>query len=76
MQKLIEHNHRLRDIENYTLDQFVLFLDAAERAEAVSRLAFTIDIGAVVGCMFGSKDIFKNHLDSLQSIANGESNDG
>lgn len=73
MQRLIKHNHRPRDIESYTIEQFLTYLDAAERADAVSRLAFTMDVtAAIAGAFSQSGDTLNEHLNSLQSIAKGE----
>jgi len=71
--KLIRYGHRLRDIENYTLDQFVIFLDAAEQIEAADRRNFVVDMSTVVGSLFSKKSPIKEHLDLLTGIASGES---
>jgi hypothetical protein len=49
-----------------------MFLDAVERSNAVSRLEFTADMGAVAGGIFGKNDKINNHIDSLRKLANGE----
>lgn len=72
VQTLIEHNHRMQDIADYTLDQFTTFLDAAGRADAVKRLEFVIDMSAVVGGMFGGGNSLKDHIESLKEIESGE----
>ena len=72
IQTLIEHNHRLADIQHYTLDQFTICLEAAERAVAVSRVSFLVDMSTVVGGLFGGGKALKEHLDSLTEIIDGE----
>lgn len=72
VQTLIEHNHKLSDIAEYSLDQFTTFLDAAGRVDAVRRLEFVIDMSAVVGGMFGGGTSLKDHIDSLKEIESGE----
>lgn len=71
IQSLIAHSHSLTDIKTYSIDQFIAFLDAAERLDAADRLKTTSDLGIAIAGALGS-DAIQNHIDSLQSIANGE----
>jgi hypothetical protein len=65
----------LRDIGEYTLDQFMIFLDAVEQLDAASRQNFVTDMTAVVGGMFGSGKTLTELVDRLSRLAIGE-NDG
>lgn len=68
----MRHGHRLYEIRDYNLDQLLIFLDAVERLEAVSRQCFVTDMGVVVGSLFSKENPLGTHLDSLRKIANGE----
>jgi hypothetical protein len=72
VQKLMRHGHQLHAIRDYTLDQLLIFLDAVERLEAVSRACFVTDMGVVVGSLFSKDNPLGTHLDSLRKTANGE----
>lgn len=62
----------MTDIADYTLDQFVIFLDAAEQIEAETRTNFVVDMATVVGSLFAKESPIQSHLDLLTSIRLGE----
>lgn len=70
-QKLVEHNHRLQDIGEYSTLQVMLLLAGIERIEANTRMAFVADMSAVVGGIFGGGDALSDHLNELQEVAKG-----
>lgn len=70
--KLVRHGHAISEIGEYNLDQFVMFLDAAEQIEASERMGFVTDISTAIGQLFSKDPIVKKHLDLLQAIVNGE----
>lgn len=53
--RLVRKGHSLRDIEHYTLSQFMMCLQAAVELEAQERRNFVADMSAVVGSLFGGK---------------------
>jgi len=69
---LLVHGHKLDEIQNYALDQFVYFLDETRRSDAQARLAFTIDLAAVVGGVLGGGDTLSAHIDALTDDVNGD----
>ena len=69
---LVEHNHRLEDIGNYSLDKVVLLLHAVDRADARARISFVIDMSATVGALFGSAKELNEHIDALNDVVTGE----
>jgi hypothetical protein len=52
--RLVQKGHSLRDIGDYTLAQFQMFLDALRETEASERMDFVSDMTAVVGSLFAS----------------------
>lgn len=70
--KLVRFGHSRKDIANYDLGQFVIFLDAAEQIEAAERIAFVADLTSVVGSLFSKESAVGKHLDVLEGIVTGE----
>ncbi len=70
--RLMQNNHRLVDIQEYTLYQFVHFLDETQRAEARTRIAFSVDMSVAAAAVMGGNEVLTKHIDSLQLTANGE----
>lgn len=62
----------MEEIANYTLEQFVIFLDAAEQIEAEERTNFVVDMAAVVGSLFSKESPIKSHLEALRKQRLGE----
>lgn len=71
-QKLVEHNHKLYDIAEYSLTQFVAYIDEIQMIEAKDRMSFVYDVAAAAGSVMGDGKHLKHHLESLQLIADGE----
>lgn len=69
---LVKAGHSLRDIGEYTLDQFLIFLDAVEELDAASRANTTTDLVAAIGGMLGGGKQLTEHLDGLSGRALGE----
>ena len=63
--RLVRQGHSLHDIGNYTLDQFLMFLDAAAQLEADQRMAFVTDMTVVVGSLFSKQSPVAEHLDLM-----------
>jgi hypothetical protein len=72
VQKLIKAGHDHGRIAEYTLDQFLIFLDAVEQLDAAARANFVTDMTAVVGGMFGSGKTLSELVESLSRLATGE----
>lgn len=53
--RLVRKGHSLRDIEHYTLSQFMMCLQATVELEAQERRNFVADMSAVVGSLFHGK---------------------
>lgn len=70
--KLIKAGHSLADVREYTLDQFLIFLDAVEQLDAAGRANFTSDMVSVIGGVLGSGKALTAHLESLSRLATGE----
>lgn len=70
--KLIRKGHDATDIADYTLDQFVVYLNTAEQIEAEERTNFVVDVATVVGSLFSKDSPIQKHLDLLQHIRLGE----
>ncbi|MEG1121285.1 MAG: hypothetical protein RSE62_03680 [Citrobacter sp.] len=71
--KLIQHNHRLAEIGNYTLGQFVCFLDEVQMVEAQNRIEFVMDVSVAASSVAGGDGKFlEAHLEKLQYAAQGE----
>lgn len=69
--------HSLKDIGDYTLEQFELFLNAEMQLEASERSAFVTDLSVVVGSLFGDgkgESPAVTHLDLLTNTAVGVRN--
>lgn len=69
---LVKAGHSLGDIREYTLDQFLIFLDAVEELNAASRAHTTIDLTAAIGGMLGSGKALTEHIHELSGRALGE----
>lgn len=69
--RLIKHGHRLEQIADYSLDKFMIFLDAVEQLDAEARIGFVTDMTAVVGSLFSKDPIVSEHLDSLRNAQLG-----
>jgi hypothetical protein len=69
---LVKAGHPLRDIGEYTLDQFLIFLDAVEQLDAASRANTTLDLTAAIGGMLGGGKSLTEHINSLSGRALGE----
>lgn len=74
VQKLTKAGHPLRCVGEYTLDQFMVFLEAVEQLDAASRANFVADVGTVVGGILGGNKALTQHIDSLSASALGENN--
>lgn len=74
--RLVQKGHSLADIRNYTLSQFVMFVDAARQIEAESRMGFVADLSVVVGSLFAEHSPIKQHIDRLEDTALGVKNGG
>ena len=74
--KLVRCGHRLPDIKNYTLTQFLMFVDAADQIEAGQRIDFVTDMSVVVGSLFAKSSPAKEHLGLLKDLAAGAKSDG
>lgn len=72
--KLVTRGHSVEAISNYDLDQFVLFLDAAQQIEAEERTNFVVDISTAIGQLFNKEPIVQTHLDLLNEIKDGVKN--
>ena len=72
VQTLLRHNHTLAEIAEYPLDRVMALLEASRQVEAKQRVEFITDMSQVVGGIFGSGESFTEHIEFLQSIANGE----
>lgn len=72
--KLIKAGHPKGDIAEYSLEQFLIFLDAVEQLDAASREHFVTDMTAVVMAAFGGGKTLTEHLNALSSLALGEKN--
>lgn len=62
----------MEEIKNYTLSQFLILLNAAERRDAERRSRFVTDVGVTLGGLLGGGDSFSKHLSSLQAVVNEE----
>lgn len=69
--KLVRHGHSSDKIADYTLEQFVIFLDAAEQIEAEQRIAFVTDVATSIGQLFNKDPIVQDHLDLLRAVTQG-----
>lgn len=74
VQRLIEHNHSLDAIGDYTFDQFVDHLETVDRGIASARVEFVSDVLAAIS-VFGEGDGLKQHFDDLSFVAIRESID-
>lgn len=75
--KLVRFGHAMSVIQEYTIGQFTMILDAVEQIEAAERLNFVTDMSAVVGSLFADKDPpIVEHVERLQGVAHGETIDG
>lgn len=72
--RLIRRGHSLNDIADYTISQFLVFLDAVEETEAQERLDFVSDISVVVGSLFSKDSPITDHITGLLYSAAGAKN--
>ena len=73
--RLVQKGHSLTDIRNYTLSQFLMFVDAVKQIEAEERIAFVTDMTTVVGSLFSKESPVREHIGLLKDLAAGAKND-
>lgn len=69
--RLVRQGHSLNDIGNYTLDQFLMFLEAASELEADQRMSFVTDMTVVVGSLFSKDAPVAEHMNLLADTVSG-----
>lgn len=70
----MQKGHSLADIRNYTLSQFLMFVDAVTQIEAEERTHFVTDMSVVVGSLFAKESPMTEHIGLLQDLAAGAKN--
>lgn len=73
----MQQGHSLKDIGDYSLIQFELFLNAASQLDATNRAGFVTDMSVVVGSLFGGgkgASPASTHMDLLMDASVGVKN--
>lgn len=73
---LKEAGYSLDEIRNFTLNQFLILLQAAERRDALRRTRFVTDVAVVLGGLLGGGTKVSEHIASLQKVIDEERDDG
>lgn len=69
--RLVRAGHKLSDIKEYGIPQFLMLVDIEDQLDALARISFVTDVGTVAGAMYSKSDPLGEHIGLLLDTSRG-----